>query len=37
MKQPYTILSFIFLPFILPIGMVYPQNGIPDNKGKEFW
>ncbi|WP_339925130.1 T9SS type A sorting domain-containing protein [uncultured Cyclobacterium sp.] len=37
MKQTYRILSFIFLLIILPLGLVYSQNGIPDNKGKEFW
>lgn len=37
MKQSYSVLSFIFLLFILPMGLVYSQNGIPDNKGKEFW
>ena len=37
MKQPYTILSFIFLLIMLPMGLAYAQNGIPDNKGKEFW
>ncbi|WP_081652264.1 T9SS type A sorting domain-containing protein [Cyclobacterium qasimii] len=37
MKQTYSILSFIFLLLILPMGLAYSQNGIPDNKGKEFW
>jgi hypothetical protein len=37
MKQPYSILSFIFLLIVLPMSVVYSQNGIPDNKGKEFW
>ena len=37
MKQTYSVLNLIFLLFILPMGLVYSQNGIPDNKGKEFW
>ena len=37
MKQSYSVLSLIFLLIILPMATVYSQNGIPDNKGKEFW
>lgn len=37
MKKSYRILSFIFLLIMLPTVMVYSQNEIPDNKGKEFW
>ncbi|WP_162418534.1 T9SS type A sorting domain-containing protein [Cyclobacterium roseum] len=37
MKKSYHILSFIFLLIMLPTVMVYSQNEIPDNKGKEFW
>ncbi|MDO6436167.1 Ig-like domain-containing protein [Cyclobacterium sp. 1_MG-2023] len=37
MKKPYSVLTFIILLLILPMGLVYSQNDIPDNKGKEFW
>ena len=37
MKQSYCILSFIFYLITLPTCLVYAQNEVPDNKGKEFW
>ncbi|WP_146948077.1 T9SS type A sorting domain-containing protein [Cyclobacterium qasimii] len=37
MKKIYCILSVISLLILLPIGLVYSQGELPDNKGKEFW
>ncbi|WP_051160071.1 T9SS type A sorting domain-containing protein [Cyclobacterium qasimii] len=37
MRQTYSVFSLIFLLFVLPMSLVNAQNGVPDNKGKEFW